>query len=157
MDNENATNNEEYISMEETLQHLQRKMKEAKTPEEIRAIGAAIADVLTAMAQEQSIVDKLQLANDELDFKKEELAEKIVAQEQQMRIEEKKVAATKFAAVLGVVSAVIVGGVKVYGVVTQGSQALQFQREGYKEEKSDEPVCYKANKHMIPNVFTNKL
>lgn len=159
MENVNEANESEerYFTLADTRQTLQKKLEETDDPKMIEAIGKAIAAINDTDTNEQNVSEKLALMADDLELKKQELEKNLELQEKQMGIQEKQIKVTKLAAVLGIVGTAITAGFKVFGIYQQGQQAIQFQREGYAEEKCDEPVAYKSNKHMIPNVFSKNV
>lgn len=144
----------EELSLYDSLQTLQRKLEKTDDPKVIEALGKSIASINETMLNQENGAEKLGLLADELELKKQELEQQKAIQEKQIETQEKQIKVTKLAAILGIGGTLITAGLKLVGVITQGNQALEFQREGYAEEKSDDPCVYKSNKHLIPNIFS---
>ena len=126
-----------------SVESLQRMLEEATNAEDAAIYAKGIAEIGKVELEQNTKEAELALREQE-----------VMIAEKQLTIAEKQTKATKVCAVLGLVGVGITAGLRFTSTVVQGLQAIQFQREGYKEEKSENAGIYKSNKHLIPSVFT---
>lgn len=141
------------LTLYDSQQTLMWKLEETDDPKLVEAIGKALAAIHDTETNEINLADKLALAADELELKQKELDISVENQDKMLKMKEKELKVTKFAAIVGLGSALLGGVFKIIGIYSQGHQAQEYLQESARIEKEDE-VIIKSNKHMIPPLFT---